>query len=451
MRRMFLFMGKILLYVCLEFGVLWRAGEGDDIADVLHAGDEEDEALETESETTVGAASVFAGVEVPPHVLHGDMALLNLAHELVVALLADRTADDLADLWEKHVGALYGLFHLLAVENGFLGIDLHVEGLDALGVVGHDDGLLEVLFHEVTLVLAGQVVAPFAGELELLSVLDGFLQDADTLGVGEAHKVGLQHAFETLYEALVHHLVEELEVLAAVVERPFHAELDEVLFEVHEFGKVDEGHFGLHHPELSQVARGVAVLGAERGTEGVDGTQGGGCKLAFELSAHGEGSLLAEEVVGVDDVPLLVLLQVVEVLGSDLEHLAGTFAVAGGDEGCVEIEIAVLVEIGVDGHGHVVANAEHSTKGVGSGTQVCHGAQVFPAGTLLLEGIGVVAVTENLNGGGLYFAGLSCGGAFHELSHYAEAGTCGDAAERFLVEIGVIAHYLNVLDGASVV
>ena len=34
----------------LEFCILWCSWEGDDIADVLHSGDEEDEALETETE-----------------------------------------------------------------------------------------------------------------------------------------------------------------------------------------------------------------------------------------------------------------------------------------------------------------------------------------------------------------------------------------------------------------
>ena len=39
----------------LELCVLGGTGEGDDIADVLHAGDEENEALETETETCMGA------------------------------------------------------------------------------------------------------------------------------------------------------------------------------------------------------------------------------------------------------------------------------------------------------------------------------------------------------------------------------------------------------------
>ena len=39
----------------LEFGRLRSTGEGYDVADVLHTGDEQDEALETETESGVGA------------------------------------------------------------------------------------------------------------------------------------------------------------------------------------------------------------------------------------------------------------------------------------------------------------------------------------------------------------------------------------------------------------
>ena len=39
----------------LELSTLGSTGEGDDIADVLHTGDEQDETLETETETCVGA------------------------------------------------------------------------------------------------------------------------------------------------------------------------------------------------------------------------------------------------------------------------------------------------------------------------------------------------------------------------------------------------------------
>ena len=46
--------------------------------------------------------------------------------------------------------------------------------------------------------------------------------------------------------------------------------------------QVEEGHLGLDHPELGEVARGVRVLGAERGAEGVDLAQGAGEDLALQ-------------------------------------------------------------------------------------------------------------------------------------------------------------------------
>ena len=50
----------------LELCVLGSTWEGNDVADVLHSGNEEDEALESETETCMGAASILAGIEIPP-------------------------------------------------------------------------------------------------------------------------------------------------------------------------------------------------------------------------------------------------------------------------------------------------------------------------------------------------------------------------------------------------
>ena len=45
----------IICVSLLELSGLGGAWEGDDIADVLHAGDEEDESFETETEACMGA------------------------------------------------------------------------------------------------------------------------------------------------------------------------------------------------------------------------------------------------------------------------------------------------------------------------------------------------------------------------------------------------------------
>ena len=73
----------------LELAVLGCAGEGNHVTDVLHACHEENQALETETETAVGAASVLARVEIPPHILHGDVAVLYLVHQFAIALLTN--------------------------------------------------------------------------------------------------------------------------------------------------------------------------------------------------------------------------------------------------------------------------------------------------------------------------------------------------------------------------
>lgn len=51
------------------------ADEGDDVADVGHAGDEHEEALEAHAEAGVGDGAVFAEVGVPAVVVGGETVL----------------------------------------------------------------------------------------------------------------------------------------------------------------------------------------------------------------------------------------------------------------------------------------------------------------------------------------------------------------------------------------
>lgn len=41
----------------LEFGAAWGAGEGDDVADIFHAGDELHDSFEAEAKTSVRRAA----------------------------------------------------------------------------------------------------------------------------------------------------------------------------------------------------------------------------------------------------------------------------------------------------------------------------------------------------------------------------------------------------------
>ena len=96
-------------------------------------------------------------VEIPPHVLHGDVKFLDALQELVIVLLTLRASDNLTDIGEEHVHGTDSLAVLVL---------LHIEGLDLLGIVGQDYGLLEVFLDEITFMLALKVCAPMYGEFE---------------------------------------------------------------------------------------------------------------------------------------------------------------------------------------------------------------------------------------------------------------------------------------------
>ena len=391
----------------------------------------------------MGAAAEAPGVDIP---FEGAAAHLELAYpvlELLEVGLPLGAAYDFSYLGEEHVHGPDGLAVLVL---------LHVEGLDVLRVAGQNHGLAEMLFHEVALVLALQVGAPVHGIFELHPVLRSFLKYSDALGVFQPHEFGVHHAFEPCDQLVVVAVVEELDVVAAVLNRIPDEVLDEVLGQVHVVVDVVERHFGLYHPEFREVARGVGVLRAEGRPEGVDLAERGRSELPFELSAHGQARLLAEEVLAVVDFALLVPGDVVEVKGRHREHLARTLGIGCGDEGSVQIYEALGMEIFVDCEGHLAAEPEDCAEGVGSGTHVRHCPEVFEGGVLLLQGIAHgVALTVDGNLLCLDLHALSATHGFHELAPDAYAGSGADSG-KFRSGLGVLVHdHLDVLDCRSVV
>ena len=117
----------------------------------------------------------------------------------------------------------------------------------------------------------------------------------------------------------------------------------------------------------------------------------------------------------------------------------------------MEVEVAVFVEVGVDGHRHVVTDAQDGSEGVCARTQVCYATQELPACAFFLQGISVVAVAKNLDTCGLNLACLTCCGALHEFAYNAKAGTRRDALQGLFVEVSLVAHNLHVLDGRTIV
>mmetsp|Transcript_14576 Transcript_14576/g.63141 ORF Transcript_14576/g.63141 Transcript_14576/m.63141 type:complete len:630 (+) Transcript_14576:1418-3307(+) len=262
----------------------------DHVADVVHAGAEEDETLKPESKPGVHHGSVPPQVHVPLVLLGFQAHLDHPALHYLQTLLSLRSADELANLGHQHVHR----GHRLAVL-----VEPHVKRLDVLGVVVHDDRLLEDLLGQVALVLRREVDAPLHRVHKLFASRHSLLEELDGLGVGHAAKGGRRHVLHAVQSLLIVHLGDEREVLGAVLEDVVEAVLHVVLGALHVILEVGEGYLGLNHPKFSEVARRVGVLGSERRPERVDVPHGARVNLGVELAGHGQVGGFAEEVLAV--------------------------------------------------------------------------------------------------------------------------------------------------------
>ena len=386
-----LFTGAVSYCVISELGVAGSTRERNHVAYVGHAGNEEHKALKAEPEAAVRHRAVTTGIEIPPHILHRYAKFFDAGKELVVISLTLAAADNLADLGEEHVHGAHGAAIVVL---------LHVEGLDFTGIVGKYHRLAEMLFHEVALVLALEVGAPVDGELELAARC---LEYLDTFGIGKAHEVVVEHELQTAHKLLVEMLGEEVDIVATVVESIADTVLHELLCKIHIVGNVVERHFGLYHPELGEVARRVAVLGAESRTEGVYRSESRGSELAFELAAHGKSRGLPEEVLAVIHGTLFGPRKLFEGQGGYLEHGAGTLAVAFGDKRRVEVVEAFFLKELMDSESQGAAHSQDGSESGGAGTQVRFLAQELEGVALLLQGVACgVGSAVYLKGVGLY-------------------------------------------------
>ena len=177
---------------------------------------------------------------------------------------------------------------------------------------------------------------------------------------------------EALQQALVHKGVKEIHLLGAALQDGADHILNHVLGHVHVSGQVTEGHLRLDHPKLRGVALGVGVFRPEGGAEGVDVAEGHGKVLRVELAGHGEAGGLAEEILAVINLAVLQPRGVFRVQGGHPEHLAGAFAVRGGDDGGVHVDKAPVLEELVNGEGRHRPDPEGCGEEVGPGAQVGH-------------------------------------------------------------------------------
>ena len=113
---------------------------------------------------------------------------------------------------------------------------------------------------------------------------NGLFQYPDTFRIGQANETLFQNTLQTLHQALIKHIIQELHIIGTVIQGPLHTEFDEFFRQIHVIGNIIERNFRLNHPELRQVTGSIGVFRAERGSKRIDSTQRRSRKLAFQLA-----------------------------------------------------------------------------------------------------------------------------------------------------------------------
>ena len=114
--------------------MFWDAGEGDDVAHVLHAGGVHDRALETKAKAGVRDGAEASNVEIPPAGIESHAQILHAAFEQLETFFALTAPDELAHPRNEQIHGRHG---------GVVIVGPHIKGFDGFGVVVHDDGLEE--------------------------------------------------------------------------------------------------------------------------------------------------------------------------------------------------------------------------------------------------------------------------------------------------------------------
>ena len=111
----------------------------------------------------------------------------------------------------------------------------------------------------------------------------------------------------------------------------------------------------------------------------------------------------------------------------------------------------MLMEIGVDGHGHVMTDTHHGTEGIGTQTHVGVLTHRLKRLSLLLHGVVVATESVDLDGLCLDLRRLSGSRRLDEFTRSTDAGTGSDLFQYLFTHLSRIDHHLYVLDGRTVV
>ena len=212
---------------------------------------------------------------------------------------------------------------------------------------------------------------------------------------------------QLLDDALLDALAEESQVAPAVVEHGPEDVFQKRLGEVSVAVQIAEGSLGLDHPELRQVPRRVRVLRPERRPERVAVAERAAVRFDGELAGDGQVRPPGEEVLLPVDLAVGPTRRVLRVEYRDGEHLAGAFAVAGGDDRRVDVQEPAVLEEAVNRRADTVPHAGDGPEGVRPRPQVGLSPEELERVPLLLDGVTLgVGPAENAKLSDLHLDGL---------------------------------------------
>ena len=181
---------------------------------------------------------------------------------------------------------------LLSTVRGIGGVLLHVEGLDLLGIVV-DEHRPVIILREQRFVVSTEVFTPFHVGAQRVEPGDG-------IGVGDPPE-GRHHLLERDSVAL-----ELRQLRLALLERPCHDVTHERFLQAHVVVRIVEGHLGLDHPELRQVASRLRLFRPKGRAEAVDLAQRRRRRLDIELAGLGQVRLAQVEVFRREEISRLL-------------------------------------------------------------------------------------------------------------------------------------------------
>ena len=416
-----------------------RAGVEKHVADVGHTRNVHHQSVEAQAETAVGARAELAQVEVVTIGVQIHIALVHGGQEFVEVGLTLAAADDLAHAGHQEVGSGDGLA---------VGILLHIEGLDGLGIVDNEHGLVVDDLGDIALVFGLQIATPVVRILELHALLGRFVQQLDGVRVVQNGKLVVDDIVEFVQQPFLEVLLEEREFGGALGHQIGNDVFDHAFGQLDDVGQLGESHLGLEVPKLGQVARGVALFGAERRAEGVDFAHRHGGDFALQLAGHAKPRLLAEEIVGV--ILLFRLVGGGEGMGGDTEDLARALAIATRDKRSVDIAEMTRLEEGVQRARQHRTHAEYGVEGIGAQAKLGNGAQILQGVAFLLQGIvqGALAQYDHLVGVDFHAALVSHG--VHHLARHLD-GDAQPQEGRDVGELRFVQHDLQMRQSRAVV